>query len=125
MTLKLQHSFTLIVAGPCSCGKITFVIRLLECRVQLCDIVFGNIVWCHSENNAPHYLKNVSFIKVILDFENTENIPTLTVLSDLMNSAYSTKLSQLFTKDHIIVTLVGYSLHKSCFTKAHRRVIFP
>jgi len=32
------------------------------------------------------------------DFENPENIPTLIVLDDLMESAYSTKVSQLLTK---------------------------
>ena len=91
MTLKLQHPFTLIVAGPSGCGKSTFVIRLLECREQLCDIVFENIVWCHSENNAPHHLKNVSFVKGIPDFDNPENVPTLIVSYDFMESAYSTK----------------------------------
>jgi len=98
MTLKLQHPFTLIVAGPSSCGKSTFVIRLIECREQLCDVVYDNIVWCHSENNAPHHLKNVSFVKGVPDFENPENVPTLIVLDDLMDSAYSTKVSELFTK---------------------------
>ena len=76
MTLKLQHPITLIVAGPSSCGKSTFVIRLLECREQLCDIVHQNIVWCHSENNAPHHLKNVSFVKGVPDLENPENVAT-------------------------------------------------
>ena len=98
MTLKLQHPFTLIVAGPSSCGKSTFVIRLIECREQLCDVVYDTIVWCHSENNAPHHLKNVSFVKGVPDFENPENVPTLIVLDDLMDSAYSTKVSELFTK---------------------------
>ena len=56
------------------------------------------IVWCHSENNAPHHLKNVSFVKGVPDFVNPENIPTLIVLDDLMDSAYSTKVSELFTK---------------------------
>jgi len=79
MTLKLQHPFTLIVAGPSSCGKSTFVIRLFECREQLCDISFKNIVWCHSENNAPHHLQNASFIKGVPEFENTDNVPTLIV----------------------------------------------
>jgi hypothetical protein len=98
MTLKLQHPFTLIVAGPSSCGKSTFVIRLLEYKEQLCDIVFKNIVWCHSEDNAPHHLKDVSFVKGVPDFENPENVPTLIVLDDLMDSAYSKKVSELFTK---------------------------
>jgi len=63
MTLTLKHPFTLIVAGPIRCGKSTFVIRLLECREQLCGVVFGNIFWCHSENNASHHLKIVTFDK--------------------------------------------------------------
>jgi hypothetical protein len=98
MTLKLQHPFILIVAGPSCCGKSTFVIRLLECREQLCDIVFENILWCHSENNAPLHLKIVSFVKSVPDFENTDKVPTLIVLDDLMDSAYSTKVSELITK---------------------------
>jgi len=97
MTLKL-HPFSLIVAGPSSCGKSTFVIRLLECREQLCDIVFKNTVWCHGENKAPHYLKNLSFVKGVPDFEKPENVSTLIVLNDLMDSAYSTEVSELFTK---------------------------
>jgi len=60
--------------------------------------LFTNIVWCHSENNAPNRLKNVTFVKGVQDFENPENVPTLIVLDDLMDSAYSTKVSQLFTK---------------------------
>jgi hypothetical protein len=98
MTLQLEHPFTLIVAGPSACGKSTFVIRLIECREQLCDTVFKNIVWCHSENNAPHHLKDVSFVTGVPEFENPENVPTLIVLDDLMDSAYSKKVSELFTR---------------------------
>jgi hypothetical protein len=89
MTLQLQHPFTLIVGGPRACGKSTFVIRLLECREQLCNTVFIHIVWRHSENNAPHHLKEVSFVKGVPDFENPEHVPTLVVLDDLMDSAHS------------------------------------
>jgi len=32
------------------------------------------------------------------DFENPENVPTLIVLDDLMDAAYSKKMSELFTK---------------------------
>ena len=66
--------------------------------------MFKNIVWCHSEDNAPHHLKDVSFVKGVPDFENPENVPTLIVLDDLMDSAYSKKVSELFT----IVTLFWY-----------------
>jgi hypothetical protein len=81
MTLKLQHPFTLIFASPCSCGKSTFEIRLLERREQLFHVVFENIVWCHSENNAPHHLKNMTFVKGVPYFVNPENVPTHIVLS--------------------------------------------
>ena len=98
MTLKLQHPFTLIVAGPSSCGKSTSVIKVLDFKEQLCDIVFKNIVWRHSEINAPNHLKDVSFVKCVPDFENPENVYTLIVMFVLMDSAYSTKVSEIFTK---------------------------
>jgi len=63
MTLKLKHPFTLLVAGRSGCAKSTFVIRLLECREQLCDIAFENIVWCHSEKKAPHHFKKYHLLK--------------------------------------------------------------
>ena len=90
----------------------------MECREQLCDIAFENIVWCHSENNALHHFKSVSFVKGVLDFENPENIPTLIVLDDLMDTAYSTKVSQLFTKGsphrNISVILITQNLIHQC-----------
>jgi hypothetical protein len=56
--------------------------------------VYKNIVWCHSENNAPHHLKDVSFVKGVPDFDKPEHVPTLVVLDDLMDSAYSTKVRE-------------------------------
>ena len=47
-----------------------------------------------SENNAPDNLKNVTFVKGVPDFENPENGPTHIVLDYLMDSNYSTKVSQ-------------------------------
>ena len=118
MTLKLQHPFTLIVAGPSSCGKSAFVIRLLECREQLCDILFKNIVWCHSENNAPHHLQNVSFGKGVPDFSNPENLTALIVLDDLMDSAYTTEVSELLTKgshhSNIVLVLIRQNVFHQC-----------
>jgi hypothetical protein len=65
-------------------------------------------VWCHSENNAPHHFKNVTFVKGVPDLENPENVPTFIVLDDLMDSAYSAKVSQLFTNgsNHRNISLV-------------------
>jgi len=60
--------------------------------------LFTNIVWCHSESNAMHHLKIVTFFKDIPDFEIPENLPMNIVLDDLMDSVYSRKVSQFFTK---------------------------
>ena len=72
------------------------------------------ILWCHRENNAPHHLKNVTFVKGVPDIENPENVATLIVLDDLMNFAYSTKVSQLFTKGshhrNISLVLITHNL---------------
>jgi len=108
MNLKLQYPFTLIVAEPSICATYTFVIRLLECRWQVSGIAFKNIVWCHSENNASHHLQNVSFVKGVLEFENSQEVLTISVCDDLMDSVYSTKVSKLFTKGshHLNVTLL-------------------
>jgi len=50
----------------------------------------------------------VSFVEGVPEFENPENEPTLIVLDDLIASAYSTKVSELFTKGahHLNISLV-------------------
>jgi len=108
MVLKLKHPFTLIVVGPSISGKSTFVIRFLDCREQICDTAFENIVCCHSENNAPHHLKIVSFVKGVTDFGNSDNVPLVIVLEDLIDSAYPTRVRNYLPKDRIIATLLRY-----------------
>ena len=108
MILKMQHPFALIVSGSSSCGKPTFLIRLLECKKQIFDIVFKNVVCCHSENNAPYHMKNVSFVKGVPNFAISENLPTLVVLDDFMDTAYPTKENELLTKDCIIGILACF-----------------
>ena len=51
-----------------------------------------------SENNALNHLQNVSFVKGAPEFEKPENVPTLIDLDDLVDSAYSAKVSELFIK---------------------------
>jgi len=123
MTLNLQNPFILIVAGPSGCSKSTFVIRLLECKEKLCDIVLKNIVWIHTENNAPHYLKNVSFVKGVPDFENPENVPTLIVFDDWMYSSYSSKVSELFNKGSLHRNINLILITQNLFTKHSHRLI--
>jgi hypothetical protein len=40
---------------------------------------------CGVSENNPHQLKNVTFIKGVPEFENPEDVPTLTVIDDLMD----------------------------------------
>ena len=82
------EAFTLFVAVPSICSKSASVIRLLECSEQLCDIVFKNIVSCRIESNAAHHLKNVSFVKGALEFENYKNVVKLIVLDYLIDCIF-------------------------------------
>ena len=43
-------------------------------------------------------MQNDSFVKRLPEFENPKNSRTIIVLDDLMDSAYYTKVSELFTK---------------------------
>lgn len=97
----------MIVAGLSAYGKSTFVIQLLECREQLCDTEYENIVRCHSENKTPHHLKDFSLVEV-LDYDNPENVRILVVVDDRMDSVYSPKVRELFTKGshHRSISLV-------------------
>ena len=96
ITSKMQHPFTLTVAVPSSCGKSKFVIRLLERREQFCDVVFEN-VWRHSQNNASHHLKALHLLKAYRPW-NPWKCTYAYSAGWLMDSAYCTKVSQLFTK---------------------------
>jgi len=77
MTLKLKHTFIIIVARRGICRISTFVIRLLPIRRQLCDIAVENIVRCHSEKNAQMNLKSKLLVKKYQTLKTPRNITTL------------------------------------------------
>ena len=60
-------------------------------------------------------MKNVYFVKGVPDFQNPENVHILIVLDDLMNSAYFTKVIELFTKGshhrNISMKLITHNLY--------------
>ena len=47
---------------------------------------------------VPRYLKHISFVKGVQNIENPENVPTLILLDNLVDSFYSIKVSEVFTK---------------------------
>lgn len=94
----LKSPFTLMLCGPSSCGKTTFALQLIN---QMKPI--KNLLWLNGEVNAlPKQISsladNVEVSDVIPDtFENLiEN--TLIVIDDLMTSAYTKSICDLFTK---------------------------
>ncbi len=94
----LKSPFTLMLCGPSSGGKTTFALQLIK---QMKPI--KNLLWLNGEVNAlPKQISsladNVEVSDVIPDtFENLiEN--TLIVIDDLMTSAYTKSICDLFTK---------------------------
>ena len=62
---------------------------LTLCLKILCGVIV---------ETRPASVVKCIFVKRVPDFGNPENILTFIVLDDLMDSVYSTKVSQLFTK---------------------------
>ena len=83
------------------------------CLKILCDVIV---------KKAPHHLKNAHLLKAY-QTEKPENVPTLIVLDNLMDSASSTKVSELFTKRSHLRYLSLILIHKTCSTKGHHRVV--
>ena len=58
------------------------------------------------------------FVKSVAEFENPENVRTLIVLDDIMDSAYSTKVSELCTKashhSYISLCIITQNLFHQC-----------
>lgn len=50
MSLQWCHPFTAILAGPTSCGKSTFVKKLLDNINVIVDIQFHEVVYCLPED---------------------------------------------------------------------------
>ena len=109
--ITFKHPFTCIASGPTGSGKSTFCIRLLKNLDTLCSEKHfaGGIVWCYSERTAvpSKQLARLKNKKIIYHegvpddnfFKaNTHGKPSLIVLDDLLQTAYSEGVSVLFTR---------------------------
>jgi len=72
---------------------------LTLCLKILCGVIV--------ETRPASFVKCI-FVKRLLNFVKSENILMLIVLDNLMDSAYSTKVSKLFTKSSHHLTLDWY-----------------
>jgi GTPase SAR1 family protein len=133
--IRFKHPFTCIVAGPSCAGKSTFCIRFLK-NLESVSTEFkfaGGIVWCYSEKNAvpEKYLKElkkkIKYHEGVPDakyFANLHGQPTLVILDDLLNEAYSQAVSDLFTRGSHYRNISVFLITQNLFQKAqHARTI--
>jgi hypothetical protein len=102
MLLKMENPFGMLVCGPTSSGKTTFIINMLK-NPGIFENRFHKILWCNKEKNAiPKnlYGLNIDYIHEIPEnFENPNGKPMLIILDDMMtDAAANLKICELFTK---------------------------
>lgn len=99
MSLKLQHPFTLLVAGPSSSGKSWFTSKIIKHGEALIHPPPDQILWIYGEwQDLYSELRNVEFFDTIPDLKTLNpTLKTLIVVDDLMGSEGET-ISELFTR---------------------------
>ncbi len=96
---KLQHPFTMVIAGPTGCGKSYFVRDLISEKQEMFSKVPDKVVWFYGIHQ-PLYdeIENVSFIEGLpTAFKEFLGKHTLFVIDDLMGDM-DKRLTDLFTK---------------------------
>lgn len=106
MYAQFIHPFTIMVCGPSSCGKTTFVLKLLDSLPNVCNISkFCHVVWCHGGGTIPKCPQITRVHEGVPEVEDMDGQPQLYIIDDLMHEAgHSGKVLDLFTK---------YSHHKN------------
>jgi len=100
--LKFKHPFSCLLSGSIGCGKTSFCIRFLQ--------NLKTLPWPISVSGSPVEIsaipyrqvagtKHVCFHGVPAEFNNIGEKPCLIILGDLLNTAYSKDVCDLFTKD--------------------------
>lgn len=106
MLIKFKHPFSLLLAGPSSCGKSTFVCNLLSDVSQNIDAPIKHVHWCYAEENARPNIKcqenefKITYhVGIPESFLNVNNDPILVILDDLMTeTGNDVSVSELFTR---------------------------
>jgi hypothetical protein len=96
----LKHAFGALVAGPTQSGKTNFVIRLLQCALEIIFPRPERLIWCFEcYQEVFRNLEHVEFFEGLpSNFESLlDGKPTLIVIDDLMSES-DERVSKLFTK---------------------------
>jgi len=109
---KLRHPFTAVVAGPTSCGKTAWVLKLVRNATQMIDPPPSRIHYCYGEYQSifDDYSSIVVFhegLPQMTDSLFDGSQPTLLVIDDLMSET-NQLVSDIFTKisHHRNITVV-------------------
>jgi hypothetical protein len=98
---KLQHPFTMVIAGPTGSGKSYFVSDLIKYKQEMFSMIPDKIVWFYGIHQ-PLYdeIPNVTFVEGLPSkYREYLGINTLFIIDDLMSECGSDKrLTHLFTK---------------------------
>ena len=99
MTLKWNHPYTAILAGPTSCGKSTFIKKFLHFINEMVDEQFFEIIYCLPEDQpVEKYFSRFRVIRGVPDISIFADLkPRLVVIDDLMRETNS-DVVDLFTK---------------------------
>lgn len=98
---QFKHPFTMLIAGPSSSGKTTFVRQMLLNKRKMFDVDFDRIIWCYSVSNSIPDIPDINEFHhgVPENFTNDRNEKILYVLDDLMDDvSNSESISNLYTK---------------------------
>ena len=125
--VRLQHPFSMLVAGGRDAGKTTFTKHLIKERDWLIHSTPQRIIWCYAKHQ-PNLLQELT--EIVQAIEYVQGIPSeidslfdrnfnnLIILDDMMDEATQDKrISQLFTRgqhDNLSVIYLTQNLfHKN------------
>lgn len=98
---KLQHPFTMIIAGPTGCGKSFFVRDLIKYKNDMFSTTPDKIVWFYGIHQSLYdEIPNVIFVEGLSSkYQEHLGNNTLFIIDDLMSECGSDKrLTNLFTR---------------------------
>lgn len=98
---KLQHPFTMLVAGPTGCGKSFFVRDLIKFKRQMIWPIPDKVVWFYGIYQSLYdEIPEVEFVEGLsTNYRDLLGSNTLFIIDDLMTECGSDKrLTNLFTK---------------------------
>lgn len=123
MFYQFIHPVTALIAGPSFSGKSTFLKNLLIKRRELFNVEFRRVLWAYSEISAKPEIEGIEFYHGLPDDATLDHPgPQLIILDDLMTSAFSSRICDIFTKEahhkSMSIIIVSQNLfHQSKFSR--------